>query len=96
MHQGTEAATPERPEQAALRAAWEAVPQGGGTKGLIVDEHKETPGVLAITSDGRLILHRTRFDDFALVSTAEASGWRIAPYNETQDVQFCWVTELLA
>ena len=81
--------------QTALRQAWEAVPQEGGNKGLVVDSNKETPGVLAITEDGILILKRSREDDFVVVSGDEVSAWRISPYTESKNVSFKYVTDLL-
>ena len=84
-----------RQAQAALKQAWEAVPQEGGNKGFVVDANKETPGILAITEDGTLVLKRTSVDDFVVVSGDDVSGWRISPYNESQNVRFKWVTDLL-
>ena len=83
-------------EQAALKQAWEAVPQDGGRKGFVVDANKETPGVLAITEEGTLILKRSREDDFVIISGDEVSGWRISPYNQSHDVSFKCVTDLLS
>ncbi len=85
----------ERQRQTALKQAWDAVPQEGGNKGFVVNAYKETPGILAITEDGTLILKRQSIEDFVVVSREEASGWRISPYNESHQVLFGFVNDLL-
>ncbi len=85
----------ERQRPAALKQAWDAVPQEGGNKGCVLDGNKDTLGILAITEDGTLILKRQCIEDFVVVSREEASAWRISPYNDSQEVRFESVRDLL-
>ncbi len=85
----------ERQRPTALKQAWDAVPQEGGNKGCVLDANKETLGILAITQDGTLILKRQYIEDFVVVSREEAFGWRISPYNDSKEVGFEWVNDLL-